>query len=74
MNLTTLVLMVVSAISACSFLAAQTLKSEAVYYADAYADHYGVPRRSGPGIITQESGWPPCTFLEGCRRPDATDA
>jgi soluble lytic murein transglycosylase-like protein len=57
MNLTTFVLMVVSAFSACSFLAAQTLKSEAVCYADAYADHYGVPRALARAIITQESGW-----------------
>jgi soluble lytic murein transglycosylase-like protein len=57
MNLTTLVLMVVSAIPACSFLAAQKPKSEAVYYADAYADHYGVPRALVRAIIAQESGW-----------------
>ena len=57
MNLTTFVLMGVSAIPACSFLAAQTPKSEAVYYADAYADHYGVPRALVRAIITQESGW-----------------
>jgi soluble lytic murein transglycosylase-like protein len=57
MNLTTFVLMVVSAIPACSFLAAQTPKSEAVYYADAYADHYRVPRALVRAIITQESGW-----------------
>jgi soluble lytic murein transglycosylase-like protein len=57
MNLTTFVLMVVSAIPACSFLAAQTPKSGAVYYADAYADRYGVPRALVRAIITQESGW-----------------
>jgi soluble lytic murein transglycosylase-like protein len=57
MNFTTLVLMVVSVIPACSFLAAQTPKSEAIYYADAYADHYGVPRALVRAIITQESGW-----------------
>jgi soluble lytic murein transglycosylase-like protein len=56
MNLTTLVL-IISAIPACSFLAAQTPKSEAVYYADAYADHYGVPRALVRAIIAQESGW-----------------
>jgi soluble lytic murein transglycosylase-like protein len=59
MNLTTLVLMVVSAIPPCSFLAAQTPKSEAVYYADAYADNFGVPRALVRAIITQESGWNP---------------
>ena len=57
MNLTTLVLMVVSAIPPCSFLVAQTPKSEAVYYADAYADHFDVPRALVRAIITQESGW-----------------
>jgi soluble lytic murein transglycosylase-like protein len=57
MNLTTLALMVVSAFPACSFVAAQTPKSEVVYYADAYADHYGVPRALVRAIITQESGW-----------------
>ena len=75
MNLTTLALMVVSAIPTCSFLAAQTLKSEAVYYADAYADHYGVPRALVRAIITQESGWNRLALsVEGCRRADATDA
>ena len=75
MNLTTLVLMVVSAIPACSFLAAQTPESETVYYADAYADHYGVPRALVRAIITARVGMePPCTFIQGCRRPDAIDA
>jgi soluble lytic murein transglycosylase-like protein len=55
MNLTTLVLMVVSAIPGCSFLAAQT--RETAYYADAYADHYSVPRALVRAIIEQESGW-----------------
>ena len=32
---------------------------EAVYYADAYADHYGVPRALVHAIIAQESGWNP---------------
>ena len=57
MNLTTLVLTVVIAIPACSFLAAQTPKPDTVYYADAFADHYGVPRSLVRAIITQESGW-----------------
>jgi soluble lytic murein transglycosylase-like protein len=30
---------------------------EAVYYADAYADHYGVPRALVHAIIAQESAW-----------------
>jgi soluble lytic murein transglycosylase-like protein len=57
MNLTTLALMVVSAFPVCPLLAAQTPKSEVVYYADAYADHYGVSRALVRAIITQESGW-----------------
>lgn len=32
---------------------------EAVYYADAYADHYHLPRELIHAIITQESGWQP---------------
>ncbi len=31
--------------------------SEALYYADAYADHYHVPRELVHAIIAQESGW-----------------
>ncbi len=30
---------------------------EAVYYANAYADHYHLPRELVHAIITQESGW-----------------
>ena len=43
--------------------AAQNLHSpestapEAVYYANAYADHYGVPRELVHAVIAQESGW-----------------
>lgn len=29
----------------------------AIYYANAYADHYGLPRELVDAIITQESGW-----------------
>src|SRR4051794_5723502 len=57
MNLTTLALMVVSAFPVCALLSAQTTKSELVYYADAYADRYGVPRALVRAIITQESRW-----------------
>ena len=32
---------------------------EAVYYADAYADHYGVPRALVHAMIAQESAWNP---------------
>jgi soluble lytic murein transglycosylase-like protein len=36
-----------------------TRKPELTYYADAYADHYGVPRALVHAIIAQESGWDP---------------
>src|ERR1700692_4756261 len=32
---------------------------EAVYYADAYAAHYEIPKELVHAIITQESGWNP---------------
>jgi len=32
---------------------------EIVYYANAYADHYGVPRSLVHAVIEQESGWNP---------------
>ena len=32
---------------------------ELKYYADAYADHYGVPRALVHAIIAQESNWNP---------------
>jgi soluble lytic murein transglycosylase-like protein len=32
---------------------------EAVYYANAYADHYHLPRELIHAVITQESGWKP---------------
>lgn len=32
---------------------------EIMYYANAYADHYGVPRALVDAIIEQESGWDP---------------
>lgn len=38
---------------------AQTADRESLYYADAYADHYGVPRALVHAIVTQESGWNP---------------
>ena len=37
----------------------QTGKPELRYYADAYADHYGVPRALVRAIIAQESNWNP---------------
>ena len=41
------------------FAASESVKAEARYYADAYADHYGVPRELVHAIITHESGWNP---------------
>ena len=35
---------------------------ELQYYADAYADHYGVPRALVHAIIEQESGWNPAAL------------
>ena len=32
---------------------------EVVYYADAYAAHYEIPKELVHAIITQESGWNP---------------
>jgi soluble lytic murein transglycosylase-like protein len=40
-------------------LSAHAQSPENVYYADAYADHYGVPRALVHAIIAQESGWNP---------------
>ncbi len=34
-----------------------TRSAEAAYYANAYADHYHLPRELVDAIITQESGW-----------------
>jgi len=41
------------------FIRAQTADREALYYADAYADHYGVPRALVHAIVSQESAWNP---------------
>lgn len=40
-------------------LGAHAQSPENVYYADAYADHYGVPRALVHAIIAQESAWNP---------------
>lgn len=48
------------ALSPSALLAAPvSVKPEATYYADAYADYYGVPRELVHAIIVQESGWNP---------------
>lgn len=39
--------------------AARAQDQEAMYYANAYADHYGVPRALVDAIIEQESDWNP---------------
>ena len=44
--------------ASCSQVAnAACVDQEAMYYANAYADHYGVPRPLVYAIISQESGW-----------------
>jgi soluble lytic murein transglycosylase-like protein len=47
--------------AACAFAmqAPEAGHDEVVYYANAYADHYGVPRELVHAVITQESGWNP---------------
>src|ERR1700757_3502246 len=47
------VLVMMTAIPAC----AAHPGPELTYYANAYADHYGVPRALFKAIIEQESGW-----------------
>lgn len=42
----------------------QYQRKEAEYYADAYADHYGVPKALVEAIIQQESGWRPCVVSD----------
>lgn len=47
-------------------LGAQSATPALLYYADAYADHYGVPRALVHAIISQESNWnPQATSLKG---------
>ena len=43
----------------CLQLGAQRATPALLYYADAYADHYGVPRVLVHSIISQESNWNP---------------
>jgi len=47
------------ALSAAAGTLPQSGHDEAVYYADAYAAHYQIPRELIHAIITQESGWNP---------------
>ena len=37
--------------------ASETRSPEAVYYANAYADHFGLPRELIHAVISHESGW-----------------
>lgn len=45
-------------------LNAQSHNPETVYYADAYADHYQVPRALVHAIIAQESDWNPLALSD----------
>jgi soluble lytic murein transglycosylase-like protein len=58
-NLVVSVVFVASVLLVRPSLSAQSRTPERVYYADAYADHYGVPRALVRAIITQESNWNP---------------
>jgi soluble lytic murein transglycosylase-like protein len=44
--------------------AAQSGSPETIYYADAYADHYGVSRALVHAIIAQESNWNPLALSD----------
>lgn len=44
-------------VAACSVARAQSTDRESLYYANAYADHYGVPRTLVHAIVEQESSW-----------------
>jgi soluble lytic murein transglycosylase-like protein len=48
-----------SIVFSCLQLGAQRVTPPLLYYADAYADHYGVPRVLVHSIISQESNWNP---------------
>jgi soluble lytic murein transglycosylase-like protein len=48
-----------SMVFSCLQLGAQRATPALLYYADAYADHYGVPRVLVHSIISQESNWNP---------------
>ena len=59
--LTTLALLFAASIPtfAAATYASNSEWAEAVYYANSYADHYGVPRALVHAVIEQESGWNP---------------
>lgn len=56
-NVAATIVFVASLVTVSTHLKAQTRMPETVYYADAYADHYRVPRALVRAIITQESNW-----------------
>lgn len=58
-SLTTLALFIASVLPcfAGAIHAGNGESAEAVYYANSYADHYGVPRALVHAVIEQESGW-----------------
>jgi len=60
-RLSTLALLLASAIPcfAASKHVSTSELAEGVYYANSYADHYGVPRALVHALIEQESGWNP---------------
>ena len=54
-----LFLWLVFSVSAAMGMVPETGHEEGVYYADAYAAHYDIPKELVHAIITQESGWNP---------------
>jgi soluble lytic murein transglycosylase-like protein len=56
---TIILLVVVAGPALCAENYPESRCPEAVYYADAYADHYHLPRALIHAVITQESGWRP---------------
>jgi soluble lytic murein transglycosylase-like protein len=49
--------------------AAHAQDQATMYYANAYADHYGVPRALVDAIIEQESDWNPLPETSVFRQP-----
>jgi soluble lytic murein transglycosylase-like protein len=56
---TEVLLLLVFSLSAAAGRFSETGHDKEVYYADAYAAHYQIPRELIHAIITQESGWNP---------------